>query len=90
MILIILFHLKEKFIIEINLYFSIVNSGAHRIINGTCAHEDHSTSTLAAEEKCPVLRDLDLKCAYTHGNVCQISMFLLSSVLTITFTLVFS
>ncbi|XP_063400495.1 voltage-dependent calcium channel subunit alpha-2/delta-2-like [Mytilus trossulus] len=69
---------------------SIVNSGAHRIINGTCAHEDHSTSTLAAEEKCPVLRDLDLKCAYTHGNVCQISMILLSSVLTVTFTLVFS
>ena len=44
--------------------FSIVNSGAYRIINGTCAHSDSSTSTLAAEEKCPVLRDIDIPCTY--------------------------
>ena len=57
--------------------YSIVNSGAYRIINGTCAHEDQSKSTLAAEDKCPVLRDLDLPCTFTHGNVSQASLCLL-------------
>ena len=54
-----------------------MNSGAYMIINGTCAHRDQSKSTLAAEDKCPVLRDLDLPCTFTHGNVSQASVFLL-------------
>lgn len=47
---------------------SIVNSGAYRIINGTCAHEDTSLSTLAEQGRCPALRDLDLQCKYQTGH----------------------
>ncbi|XP_069125986.1 LOW QUALITY PROTEIN: voltage-dependent calcium channel subunit alpha-2/delta-2-like [Argopecten irradians] len=46
---------------------SIVNSGAYRIINGTCAHEDKSTSTLAQQGRCPATRDLVLPCKFVSG-----------------------
>lgn len=52
------------------LYFihsSIVNSGAYRIINGTCAHEESSTVTLAGQNKCPKLRDLKLPCGFNSA-----------------------
>ncbi|CAI9736897.1 Hypothetical predicted protein [Octopus vulgaris] len=46
---------------------SIVNSGAYRIINGTCAHEDTSSSTLAEDGKCPPLKNIKMPCAYIAG-----------------------
>ena len=53
---------------NLSLIYSIVNSGAYRIINGTCAHSDSSTSTLAQEGKCPELRDIDLKCNFNSAT----------------------
>ncbi|KAK2155924.1 hypothetical protein LSH36_227g06072 [Paralvinella palmiformis] len=47
---------------------SIVNSGAYRIINGTCAHTDSREATLAEVGQCPVLRDIDIKCNYNRGR----------------------
>ena len=49
------------------LFHSVVNSGAYRIINGTCAHKDTSTSTLAEEGKCPALRDIKIPCEYNSS-----------------------
>ncbi|XP_060584904.1 voltage-dependent calcium channel subunit alpha-2/delta-3-like [Ruditapes philippinarum] len=60
---------------------SIVNSGAYRIINGTCAHEESPTVTLAGQNKCPALRDLKLPCTYTTGCRHTISVWLLSCLL---------
>jgi voltage-dependent calcium channel alpha-2/delta-3 len=48
--------------------YSIVNSGAYRIINGTCAHTDSTTSTLAQADKCPRLRDIDIDCRYNAAS----------------------
>ncbi|XP_005108179.1 voltage-dependent calcium channel subunit alpha-2/delta-2 [Aplysia californica] len=47
---------------------SVVNSGAYRIINGTCAHKDTSESTLRDQGKCPKLNDVPLKCRYNTGT----------------------
>jgi len=44
-----------------------VNSGAYRIINGTCAHTDTSTSTLAQNGKCPELRNIEIPCDYNSA-----------------------
>ncbi|KAK2171035.1 hypothetical protein NP493_1112g00008 [Ridgeia piscesae] len=64
--------------------FSIVNSGAYRIINGTCAHTSASTSNLAAEGKCPQLRNVNVPCTYTTACLHRASQFL---VLTVTVAL---
>ncbi|ESO88121.1 hypothetical protein LOTGIDRAFT_165858 [Lottia gigantea] len=58
---------------------SVVNSGAYRIINGTCAHEDDSSSTLADQGKCPALLDIEMKCAYTTASGLQLSLYLFVS-----------
>lgn len=47
---------------------SIVNSGAYRIINGTCNQASKSSRTLAEEGKCPKLSDKDLMCIYTTAT----------------------
>ena len=57
------------------LFFSIVNSGAYRIINGTCAHTDSSTSTLAQEGKCPVLRDVTMACKFNTASTIYLVSF---------------
>ncbi|XP_052774120.1 voltage-dependent calcium channel subunit alpha-2/delta-3-like isoform X2 [Mya arenaria] len=46
---------------------SLVNSGAYRIINGTCQHQEASTLTLANQNKCPTLRNLRLPCSFNAG-----------------------
>ncbi|KAL4236042.1 hypothetical protein ACF0H5_004428 [Mactra antiquata] len=53
---------------------SIVNSGAYSIINGTCAHQESSTTTLAGQDKCPEIRNVKLPCAYTTGSHITISV----------------
>ena len=68
-------------------FFSVVNSGAYRIINGTCAHKDTSTSTLAEEGKCPDLRDIRIPCTFNSSPESFVSMLQLFSVL---FALLFS
>ena len=65
------------------IFFSIVNSGAYRIINGTCAHEETPTVTLAGQNKCPALRDLELPCTYTTGCIHTGSIWLLCFLLII-------
>ena len=55
-------------------YFSIVDSGAYRIINGTCAHEESSKVTLAGQNKCPALRNLKLPCKFTTAAVHKASV----------------
>lgn len=62
-------------------FCSIVNSGAYRIINGTCAHTDTSTSTLAQNGKCPELRDIEIPCGYNVANT-QISSIVLVVMMT--------
>ena len=59
---------------------SIVNSGAYRIINGTCAHTSASTSNLAAEGKCPQLRNVNVPCTYTTASLHHASWLLVLSV----------
>ena len=47
-----------------------MNSGAYRIINGTCSHTASAGLTLSEMGKCPVLRDIDIQCYYnTAGAV---------------------
>ena len=47
------------------LNFSVVNSGAYRIINGTCAHKETSSTTLQEEGKCPELNQrVKLHCRF--------------------------
>ncbi|CAF4718256.1 unnamed protein product, partial [Rotaria sp. Silwood1] len=43
---------------------SIVDAGAFRIVNGTCAHKIEKRSSLFEENKCPTLRDVEIECAY--------------------------
>ncbi|XP_067678444.1 voltage-dependent calcium channel subunit alpha-2/delta-2-like [Haliotis asinina] len=62
---------------------TIVNSGAYRIVNGTCAHEETSHATLAEEDKCPALRDLPLKCQYTTASSLTASLFLILGALVL-------
>lgn len=62
-------HYRESLFYNFNCRIaqSVVNSGAYRIINGTCAHEDTSSSSLAEDGKCPPLRNIVLDCTYTTG-----------------------
>lgn len=46
----------------------IVESGAYRIINGTCAHEDTSQETLAEQGRCPILRDIEIPCEFNSAR----------------------
>nr|KAI8754030.1 voltage-dependent calcium channel subunit alpha-2/delta-3-like [Biomphalaria glabrata] len=48
---------------------SVVNSGAYRIINGTCAHEDTSARTMKEEGKCPALNEVPLKCQFNRATL---------------------
>ncbi|XP_050400585.1 voltage-dependent calcium channel subunit alpha-2/delta-2 [Patella vulgata] len=64
---------------------SVVNSGAYRIINGTCAHEDDTTSTLAQRGKCPVLKNITMPCTYTAANQISVSHFLLITAILLAF-----
>lgn len=56
---------------------SVVNSGAYRIINGTCAHQDSSTGSLAQQERCPALRNYNLTCHYNKASNHHLSYFLI-------------
>ncbi|XP_074641618.1 voltage-dependent calcium channel subunit alpha-2/delta-2-like [Tubulanus polymorphus] len=62
--------IKEKNFYNFNCKIakSIVNSGAYRIINGTCAQRESSQQSLRAQGKCPLLREFDVKCYFQHGN----------------------
>ncbi|CAF2409931.1 unnamed protein product [Rotaria sp. Silwood2] len=55
---------------------SIVDAGAFRIINGTCAHKIEKMSSLYEESKCPVLRDVQIECKYNGINKQQLSLVL--------------
>ncbi|CAM4802211.1 unnamed protein product [Rotaria magnacalcarata] len=55
---------------------SIVDAGAFRIINGTCAHKIEKMSSLYEENKCPPLRDIQIECKYNGTNIQQLSLVL--------------
>lgn len=57
-----------QLILYMALFSSIVNSGAYRIINGTCNQASKSSRTLAEDGKCPKLSDKDLMCIYTTAT----------------------
>ncbi|XP_041357381.1 VWFA and cache domain-containing protein 1-like [Gigantopelta aegis] len=80
-------HYRESLFYNFNCKItrSIVTSGAYRIINGTCAHKEHSKKTLAQENKCPRLHDLDLQCKYQRGSsiTSSIILVIISLVLTV-------
>ena len=59
----------------------IVNAGAYRIINGTCADEGSDATTLLEQNKCPQLRDIDVPCDYQAGVTSSPSFILISTVL---------
>ncbi|CAH1773823.1 unnamed protein product [Owenia fusiformis] len=67
---------KDSFFYNFNCKIarSIVNSGAYRIINGTCSHEDPFTSTLAENGMCPIIRNLDIPCTYQGVRVQEIKV----------------
>ncbi|BFY99384.1 hypothetical protein BsWGS_02424 [Bradybaena similaris] len=48
---------------------SVVNSGAYRIVNGTCAHKETSVSTLSDEGKCPKLIDVKPRCEFNRAAI---------------------
>jgi voltage-dependent calcium channel alpha-2/delta-3 len=53
---------------------SIVDAGAFRIINGTCAHKIEKMSSLYEEDKCPALSDVHIECKYNRTNKRQFSI----------------
>lgn len=46
---------------------SIVDAGAFRIINGTCAHKIEKLTSLHDDGKCPVLKNIDIECKYNSS-----------------------
>jgi len=59
---------------------SIVNSGAYRIINGTCASDDTISRTLKELGQCPALRDIKIPCKFNtqpHTQAAIVTMTLL-------------
>ncbi|XP_052254694.1 voltage-dependent calcium channel subunit alpha-2/delta-2-like isoform X2 [Dreissena polymorpha] len=66
---------------------SVVNSGAYRIINGTCDHMESSTVTLAGQNKCPSLRDLKLPCRFTTGTTHTASLGMIGITLLLSYVL---
>ena len=55
---------------------SVVNSGAYRIVNGTCAHEDTTETTLAQLNMCPDLREIAIKCTFTAASATTATVIL--------------
>ncbi|KAL3318708.1 hypothetical protein Ciccas_002628 [Cichlidogyrus casuarinus] len=49
----------------------VVASGAHRIINGTCAHNDTEAITLKEKKMCPVLEPVQLDCRYNGAIIIE-------------------
>ncbi|XP_013386854.1 voltage-dependent calcium channel subunit alpha-2/delta-2 [Lingula anatina] len=62
---------------------SVVNSGAYRIINGTCAHQDAAETTLADQGVCPALRDIEIPCTYTTATHTQVSSCVMTLLLVV-------
>ena len=60
---------------------SIVDAGAFRIINGTCAHKTEKLSSLYGENKCPALREVEIECKYNQTNRPQLSFIFIFSIL---------
>ncbi len=56
---------------------SIVDAGAFRIINGTCAHKIEKMSSLYDENKCPILQDVEIDCKYNRTNHQELSIIIL-------------
>ncbi len=50
-----------------SIFYRVSADGAFRIINGTCAHTDEKRP-LAEENKCPVMKDQEIKCAFNSSN----------------------
>ncbi|XP_067936801.1 voltage-dependent calcium channel subunit alpha-2/delta-1-like [Watersipora subatra] len=65
----------------------IVNAGAYRIINGTCADEGTTSSTLLEQNKCPQLMDVNIPCTYQQANHNSISKSLFSVIILLYFFL---
>ncbi|XP_033124937.1 voltage-dependent calcium channel subunit alpha-2/delta-1-like [Anneissia japonica] len=55
---------------------SIAGTGAFRIVNGTCAHNDEKRS-LAQQDKCPRINDIDIPCFYNGADTIKKTLFLL-------------
>ncbi|CAF0843774.1 unnamed protein product [Adineta ricciae] len=60
---------------------SIVDAGAFRIINGTCAHKTEKLSSLYGENKCPALREVEIECKYNQTSRPQFSLIFIFSIL---------
>lgn len=56
---------------------SIVDAGAFRIINGTCAHKVEKVSSLYDANKCPALRDVQIECKYNRTHKRHYSLVLI-------------
>ena len=62
-------------------FFSIVNSGAYRIINGTCAHDDALSATMSEQGRCPALRNIKIPCLFNTGPSHSYTFFSLSIIM---------
>ncbi|CAH1252963.1 CACNA2D2 [Branchiostoma lanceolatum] len=61
----------------------IADSGAFRIINGTCAHTDDQ-NTLARPRKCPIVKDINIPCSYNTGTSTHFSFTVMIMLSTFT------
>ena len=66
-----------------------VDSGAYKIVNGTCAHEDFQTETLRDQNRCPELRNLKLQCSYNIATPSIDSSFSTISIISFFFSFSF-
>ena len=56
---------------------SIVDAGAFRIINGTCAHKIEKTTSLYEQNKCSALQNVQIECKYNCANHQYLSLILI-------------
>ena len=64
---------RQSYFYNFNCHISnrVFDAGAFRIVNGTCAHIETQTS-LKNKEKCPALKNVDIKCSYNTANAIRV------------------
>jgi len=64
---------RQSYFYNFNCHISnrVYDAGAFRIVNGTCAHIETQTS-LKKKEKCPALKNVDIKCSYNVANAVNV------------------
>lgn len=60
---------RQSYFYNFNCHISnrVYDSGAFRIVNGTCAHIETQTS-LKKKEKCPALKNVEMQCSYNVSD----------------------